>query len=530
MDSPILKLLAQDEARAPRKHRKRSADGLNAFVYARYSAGKNQKDISVEGQLKDCRAFAEKNNYTIIEEYADRHISGKTDNRADFRRLMRDVESGLADVVIVWKFDRFFRNRQESALYRKHLDNCGVKLISVKEFIPDGSGGIIMSGMIETVAEWYSAQLSENVSRGMRDAALKCQVTGPLPLGYRRGEKKSITIDPAGAECVRRAFEMYNDGTGIKEICRIFNSEGLKTAAGREWSVNSFNRLLRNKKYIGIYQFGDLATTTGGIPRILSDELFFAVQKRMEANVTGRARGKAKTEYFLSGKIFCGKCGKPMCGESAKKSDRHYFYYACSTKKKRLEPRCTKKNVPKDVIEDAVMQATLAVLTDENIATIAEGVERSIAEESNNAAVLAGLQQDLREVNAQIKNISKAILAGIITETTKEMLTNAEADRAAIQTRIDKAKAMSSLTVTAESVAAWLDSFRHGDKNNIEFKRALFGALVNSVYVYDDGIKIIFNVDKAAAVTIPFAEIDAVSPNSDTVCSGSPKSKVAQLS
>ena len=170
---------------------------MRAFIYCRFSSHK-QQELSIEGQLDVCTEYAQKHNITVVGEYIDRARSARTENRADFRRLIRDASTGVVDCVLVWRYDRFFRNRAESALYRKQLEAAGVHLISVTEFIPDGSAGIITQGMIETVAEYFSAKLSEDTIRGMNKAAEHFQVTGPPALGYRSGPDKQYQIDPVG--------------------------------------------------------------------------------------------------------------------------------------------------------------------------------------------------------------------------------------------------------------------------------------------------------------------------------------------
>lgn len=148
-----------------------------AFIYCRYSSH-GQQELSIDGQRAVCLEYAQKHGIEIAGEYVDRARSGRTENRAEFRRLMRDAITGAVGCVLVWKYDRFFRNRAESALFRMQLEKAGVRLISCTEFIPDGSAGVITQGIIETVAEYFSAKLSEDVTRGMHQAALRCQITG----------------------------------------------------------------------------------------------------------------------------------------------------------------------------------------------------------------------------------------------------------------------------------------------------------------------------------------------------------------
>lgn len=477
---------------------------MRAFIYGRFSSHK-QQELSIEAQIDICREYAEKHNITVVGEYVDRARSARTENRTDFRRLIRDACTGVVDCVLVWRYDRFFRDRAESALYRKQLEAAGVHLISVTEFIPDGSAGVITQGMIETVAEYFSAKLSEDVTRGMNKAAQHCQITGGAPLGYRPGPNKRWQIDPVGAELVKRCFEWYDSGKSMGELADHFNKEGHKTAKGNSFNKSSFTTILRNKKYIGIYEYDGTVSIAGGVPRIIEDDLFFRVQRKLDANRHRPGAYKAEVPYLLSGKLFCGKCGSPMTGTAGTgKSGVRHYYYICNNRRAK---KCDKKNVRLDLIEEAVLQSALDVLTDDNISYISAEVERRCSENSGNKALVASLRVQLTEVEKQLKNIGNAIAQGIITETTKQMLMDAEADRAALRQQIDRATVQASLEVKAETVACWLDGFRHGDRKNPEFRKDVFGALVHSVFVYDDYMKIIFNVDSAGAALVPFSAV-----------------------
>ena len=482
---------------------------MRAFIYCRFSSHK-QQELSIEGQRDICQEYADKHNITVVGQYADRARSGKTENRADFRCLMRDAAMGVADCVLVWRYDRFFRNRAESALYRKQLEAAGVHLISVTEYIPEGSAGIITQGMIETVAEYFSAKLSEDVSRGMHKAAQHCQVVGPAPLGYCPGPDKRWQIDPAGAELVRRIFEWYASGQPMAQLAAQLNEEGHRTKRGTPYTSSSFGSVLRNEKYIGIYTYGEEVRIAGGCPRIIEDDLFFAVQRRLSVNRHRPGAYKAEVPYMLSGKLFCGLCGAPMTGTAGTShTGARHHYYICNNRRAKT---CTKKNVRLDLIEEAVLQSALDILTDDNIAYISAEVEKRCAQNSESAALLSSLNAQLEEVQRRLKNIGNAIAQGIITETTKQLLEEAEADRTALRKQIDQATAQAALVVKAEAVACWLDGFRHGDRKDPDFRRQVFGALVHSVFVYDDHLKIIFNIDNAGATNVPFSAIQSSTP------------------
>ena len=156
---------------------------MEAVIYARYSSD-NQREESIEGQIRECTAYAEKNSITVLKHYIDRAYSAKTDDRPEFQHMIKDSEKGLFDLILVWKLDRFARNRYDSARYKNQLKKNGVKVVSATELISDKSEGVLLESILEGMAEYYSADLAEKVSRGLTENALKCKHNGgPAPLG-----------------------------------------------------------------------------------------------------------------------------------------------------------------------------------------------------------------------------------------------------------------------------------------------------------------------------------------------------------
>jgi len=152
---------------------------MKAVIYARYSSD-NQREESIEGQLRERKEYAEKNGITLLTTYIDRALSAKTDNRPEFQRMVKDSAKGLFDMVIVWKLDRFSRGRYDSAHYKRILKKNGVKVVSATERIAEDSTGILLESLLEGYAEFYSAELSEKVKRELTENALKCKCNGGL--------------------------------------------------------------------------------------------------------------------------------------------------------------------------------------------------------------------------------------------------------------------------------------------------------------------------------------------------------------
>ena len=228
---------------------------MNAVVYARFSSHR-QGEQSIEGQVAEAERFAAAHGLTIVKVYADRAQTGRNDNREQFQLMLADAAKHAFDALIVWKTDRIGRNKEEIALNKYHLKKNGVKIYYVAEAIPDTPEGIILEAVIEGMAAYYSEQLSQNVRRGLRMCAQKAQSTGGTHLlGYTVDENKKYVIDPQHAPTVRLIFDMYAQGKTIIEIVRELNARGLRTKKGNLFTKNSLHRMMKNKKYIGTYEY-----------------------------------------------------------------------------------------------------------------------------------------------------------------------------------------------------------------------------------------------------------------------------------
>jgi len=275
---------------------------VKAVIYARYSSAE-QREESIEGQLRECQEYAERHNLTIINTYIDRALSAKSDNRPAFQDMVRDSAKKQFAVVLVWKLDRFSRSRVDSATYRAILKRNSVNVVSAKENISDGPEGIILEAMLEGMAEYYSAELSVKVKRGQKENALKCKVNGSVPFGYK-ANNGYFEIDPLTAPIVLEIFTRYADGQTVKEISAELNSRGVFTNTKYKYTNKaSMHNLLKNRRYMGEYKYGE-TVTPGGIPAIVTQDIFDRVQERMEKNRHKPAAMKADEEYILTTKIF----------------------------------------------------------------------------------------------------------------------------------------------------------------------------------------------------------------------------------
>lgn len=490
---------------------------MKAVIYARYSSH-NQREESIEGQLRECHDYAIKNGFTIIEEYIDRAISGKTDNRPSFQRLIKDSERGHFEAVIMYTLDRFARNRYDSAIYKAKLKKNGVRIYYAKQPIGDSPEGIILESVLEGYAEYYSENLSRSIKRGMKENALKGMAIGGagMCLGYTVGEDRKYEIDPVGAKIVQEIFHMYADGMSAARIIEYCNERGYKTSRGSTFNKNSLRTILKNEKYIGVYKFMDVVIPDA-IPPIIDKALFDKVQVKIAQTAKAPARAKARDDqYLLTTKLFCGHCGSPMVGESGtSKTGKVHYYYKCVDRKR--NHTCNKAVEKKDWIETLVVRYTVQnVLTDENIELIATKAMEVFEKESADKSYLTGLQEELKEVNKKLKNIMSAIEQGIITSTTKERLEALESEKKDIEVRITREE-MKKPLLTKERIMYWLHSFKSGEEDDIDYRRRVIDTLVNSVYVYDDGgkgrrIVLTFNISGQNTATISCSDIARSAP------------------
>ena len=489
---------------------------MNAVIYARYSSH-NQREESIEGQIRECTAFADRNGMTIVGEYIDRAVSGKTDNRDAFQKMIRDSEKRNWDAVVVYTLDRIARNRYDSAMYKAKLKKNGVRLIYAKQVIPEGPEGIILESVLEGIAEYYSENLARNVQRGLMENALACKTTGGKPaLGYRLTESLHFEIDPVGAKIVREIFQLYADGKTASEVIEYCNNSGYRTAMGRPFNRSSLTTILRNEKYIGIYKVNDVVTE-GGIPAIIDKALWEKVQGMIKHNYNTRARGKAKMDYLLTTKLFCGHCGTPMLGESGTgRNGNTYHYYKCFHRKKGED--CDKKPEKKDWIETFVVRHTIEkVLTDENIELISTKAMDIINKEAQDKSVLNALQAEFKDVEKRLKNIVDLMEQGIASSTTKDRLLELENRKEDLikQIAVESTKRP---FLTKERIIYWLESFKDGNVDDPAFRRRVIDTLVNSVYVYDtnggNGRRFVFtwNLSENHISTVNVSDIDGYAP------------------
>lgn len=510
--------------------KKKKPAGGNAIIYARYSSH-NQRDVSIEQQIEACRKHAAELGLTITDTYEDRAISGRTDNRPAFQRMMRDAEDGKFQYVLAWKSNRMGRNMMQAMVNESRLMDCGVKVFYAEEDFDDSAAGRFALRSMMNVNQFYSDNLAEDVRRGLMDNASKCMANGRQPLGYKRGEGGKVVVDEPAAAIVREIYTRIASGEMFMDIARDLNRRGIKTQSGSEWNKSSFNVLCRNERYRGIYIYGD-TRIEGGIPPIVDDVLWYKVQEVLKVKKSkNRHHCPSDEDYLLTGKLRCGKCGGYMIGMSgrSKTGDVHH-YYACQNR--RVGHTCDKKNIRRDVVEPAVAQAIKQYcLTDDAIEWI---TDQTIAywEDEDRKLQIDSIENDLSAVQSSISNVMKAIEMGVITETTRDRLIELERQQTDLKSKLALAKE-EIVHVDRKDLISSLLAFRHGNVHDRAYQEKLFNAFLIAVYVYDDDhLKLVFNSfgkDDTVNIALDLGENDDnsglsdVSKSSPILSNGQPK-------
>ena len=467
---------------------------LNAVIYARYSSH-SQTEQSIEGQLHDGYAFAEKCGYRVIGEYIDRALTGTKDDRPEFQRLIKDSERHQFQIVIVWKLDRFARNRYDSAIYKRMLKKNGVRVVSVMENITDSPEGIILEGLLESMAEYYSANLSENIRRGQAASLVKGWYPGgPVPYGYKLIDHHLLP-DERTAPIVLEIYKRYADGESLKAIASDLNSRGYRTRKNHLFVVSSFDAIIPNPVYIGQYTYAghvypDVA------PALVPDDIYQATLARRERNKRAPGSYSARAEYLLTGKAFCGLCGAPMVGDcGTSKTGARYNYYSCALHK-RQKTGCRKKSEKSDFLEWYVCEQTVKYILDpERMDYIAGAVVDLYNDDIDNTRLKA-LENTVKRLNDELNALVDKLIYAPKDSAKRigEKMEQLEAQRIDAETDLSKLRMQQKIPLTKKEVAAWLSSFQYGDLMDLSFRRYVIDTFINSVYLYDDKVVIFYNI------------------------------------
>jgi DNA invertase Pin-like site-specific DNA recombinase len=469
-----------------------------AALYARFSPGREQTEQSIEGQVRVCEEYAKAHGIAIIATYIDRRISGRREDRPEFQRMIADSAAKKWDTVLVYRTDRFGRSKYDIAVYKHKLSQHGVKVLPAAEATVDGPEGIILEALMEGLAEYYSAELSQKVSRGMKESAYKGKATGGTRvLGYRTAADKSYIIDQEEAQTVRRIFDLYIKGTPTQAICDEVNGLGLKNTWGKSFRIDGIKSVLQNSKYTGVFKYGEYQQE-GAMPEIISAETFEVVQREMRKRSAGRKPKSPKAEYLLIGKLFCGHCKSSMVGISGTGRNGAHYYYQCPAKRRGT---CDKQHVRRDWIEQTVVEETLRHnLRPEFLPELAHKIyENQTAQD--NADEIKHFKRLLVENQKAQGNIMKAIEAGMFSPALQSRM--AELEKEAENLRGEVAFFDSQrFELTEEQIHFLLESFAEmqEDESLEDYHRRIIRTFVSQVFLYDGKMLIYYNICNGEAL------------------------------
>ena len=473
----------------------------NAVIYARYSSDK-QNEMSIEGQIDECRRYAEENDMIVLQEYVDRAQSATSDKRPNFLRMIDDSGDESFEIILVYQFDRFARNKNDSGYYKKILADNGVRVVSAKEHISSDSSGVITEGLLEVFADYFSKQMSEKIHRGMYQRADQCKYNGgTMTFGYGVDDEGYYIIDENTGPIVKEIFERIATGETAKSIGEDLNARGILTVRGNPFSKNSLQNILRNEKYKGIYIFGD-TRIPDGMPRIVSDELFDDVQEILSHQ--SRGHRPAVEDYILTGKLYCGCCKQQMIGSSGTSGTGNtYRYYICKSPRN----RCRKKNVPKDFIEDLVIDACRKCLTDEVLNEVIKTVTELNKRDRESPEIIR-LKDEIESLENKIDKLINEIEEGLGSSRVAKRLSKREEELEYLQKCLKHEEAKQ-CTIEPAMVRDFMRKLRRGTYDTLEYQKMLVHIFVDKIFLYDDHFTLLLNNNKKRANTSK-AEVETI--------------------
>lgn len=495
---------------------------MKAAAYCRYSSD-NQREESIEAQIRAIKEYAERNNIEIIKIYADEARSATTDDRPQFLQMIKDSEINIFQAVIVHKLDRFARNRYDSAFYKRQLKKNGIKLISVLEQLDDSPESIILESVLEGMAEYYSKNLAREVMKGLKENAFQSRFNGGIPpLGYDIKDGHYV-INEKEAEAVRLIFKMYKDDYGYRHIIDELNLRGYKTKKGNNFSKNSLHEILKNEKYIGKYIFNkgtkhnhriqkdDVIIINNAIPAIVDKNLFEEVQKKMERTKRTQGSHNAQRIYLLTGLVQCGICGSSMVGCLGKKK---YTYYRCNNKDRTKQ--CSNKDINKDVLERYILnELSKRVFSDTAIPALSKRLNEEnkkllYEREEEKKTLSRRYEEVINSINAIVDTIAK----GHFHASLDTKLTELEQQKAGVETRIKELEMKPDISIiTEDKIKEYLIKDKEvlvaGDQRKI---KAILPTYINKIIVFLDRVEANFKLSVDDTVCVWMVAASGLEP------------------
>jgi site-specific DNA recombinase len=498
---------------------------MKAAIYARVSSDSQDVDLSISAQLRAIREYAAKHGYEIVREYVDEAESGRTASRPKFKEMMTvaRLKHPPFTVILVWKLNRFSRSRVDSITYKTLLKNKGIRVISINEPLDESPSGQLLEGIIESVDEFYSANLGQDVRRGLREnAARGFYSIGRAPYGLHKvpvkdGMKTRYTMEPDPEESVPaivvgRMFEMALKRMGCKQIAAILNREGFLTSTGRRWGKTTVHKILTNEAYCGTLVFGGRpghkaihsgeppVRVEGAWPALIDKDTFLKVQKIMADNAPRAVHPRVVPSfYLLSGILFCA-CGSAMVGRSAK--SHRYYYYTCNRTFKQGRETCNSRILPKEKIERLVIdQIKQKVLDKQCLEELTNLVNEELdAGYSVIKEKISNLDNEINDVENRLGRLYDALETG---KLTLDDLAPRIKELRAKQGELSKARVVAEAEMTLQgyqqldtnairSYAA--DLWVILEESEVAQRKAFLRSFVKKIVIEKDSVKLYYNL------------------------------------
>lgn len=483
-------------------------------AYARFSSD-NQREESIDAQLRAIREYCERKEYVLVDTYVDEAESAMTDDRPSFLRMIDDAESATWSVVLVHKLDRFSRNRYDSAIYKRKLKEYGIRVESVLEHLDDSPESVILESVLEGMAEYYSLNLGREVKKGHRENALKCMHNGgPPPYGFDVAPDGTYAINEHEAEAIRKLYEMVTHGYTLKQIAAALTDQGYYRRDGKPFHVVGLSRMLHNEKYAGTYIFNqrrevkrngkviqipnpesEIIRIEGGMPAIVTRELYDEVQTIMKrrSRMSDKVSRRAREVYLLQGIFYCGDCGSTMVG--IRRTDYRYnkerIVYECSGRRK-SRTNCKMRAIDRDYIEGLVIDyVEQNILSDDAMSKVRDKILETVKDmEKNIPTSLDALIKELEETKAAQEKLIDAITKGIDIPSIKERLVELEDKKNSLTARIDELEAQQQAadSMRGARLDAHLEEYRDIRSQPRARQKEVLHKFVNRVTIYDNEI------------------------------------------
>lgn len=519
---------------------------LRAAIYARYSSREQDGTSTIESQLRECRAYARRHGLTVAEDavFVDRAKAGTSAEQRDaFQAMVAAAQRTPKpfDAILVWKYSRFARNREDSALYKGLLRRKGIEVTSVSEPVDRHSAtGLLSEGLIELIDQFYSARLAEEVRRGQTEATLEGFSTGGrAPYGYRRAEvpdprgrldragtavrRVTLAVEPAEAAVVQRIYELYAGGAGYTRIAKRLNGEGVPGPWGGTWAGSAIREMIRNDVYRGARVYGrtkkvrtakgtrskcprpeaSRTVKEGAHPAIIAPPLWERVKSRREAVATvyresgcrfGLTRG-VQTPYLLTGILKCAVCGANFAIRVAhtRRGGGKYYYYGCAFRARRGAVVCSNSTLlPQAAVEQELLEILQQeVLTPDTLGRLLAAVNARLrAQTASSRPRIDELRRALATVEREIANYARAIGRGDFT-SLEQALAASEQRRATLQAELaslDGSQQPAVIQLTPAALQRHLDGIIEKLRSGVNGKvREAIQRMVAQIVVGEDG-------------------------------------------